>query len=49
MRFNLNPKQFSTKSFKNCGISTLQRKRDVLGKSEKEIANQFDHAAVNLN
>ena len=48
-RCNLDPGRFSTKSFKNLGISTLQNNREELNMSEKEVAILFDHSSVGSN
>lgn len=48
-RFGLDPDRFSTKSFKNLGISTLQNNREELGMSEEEVAKYFDHASIGSN
>lgn len=49
VRFGLDPNSFSTKSFKNCGITSVQLVRDEIGLSEKEVAEQFDHVSVTSN
>ena len=49
IRFDLDPDLFSTKSFKNCGISTMQTHREELNMSEKEVATSFAHASVSSN
>lgn len=49
VRFGLDPNSFSTKSFKNCGITSAQMVRNEVGMSEKEVAQQFDHASVTSN
>jgi hypothetical protein len=48
-RHGLDGQWFSTKSFKNCGISTAQAHRAESGSSETEVAARFDHKSVHSN
>ena len=49
VRLGLDPVYFTTKSFKNCGISTMQSHRDEVGMNEMEVAKFFDHQTVSAN
>jgi hypothetical protein len=44
--FQLDPNKFSTKSFKNGGITTIKLNERALGVSSQDIANQFDHKSI---
>ena len=46
VRFGLSPDTFSTKSFKNCGISTIQLHKEELKLKDQEVAKQFDHSTI---
>ena len=46
---NLDPKKFSTKSFKNGGITSVKINSSMLGIDEQELANQFDHKTISSN
>ena len=47
--FDLDPKKFSSKSFKSGGISTVKLNNDELGMTDQQIAHQFDHKSVSAN
>ena len=49
VNFNLDPKKFSSKSFKNGGITTTKLNRMEMGMSEQDVANQFDHKSISSN
>ena len=46
VRFGLSPDTFSTKSFKNCGISTIQLHKEELKLKDQGVAKQFDLSTV---
>ena len=46
IRHGLDPDYFSTKSFKNCAISTMQDHKNEMGMNEEEVARSFDHQSV---
>lgn len=47
--FNLDPKCFSSKSFKNGGITTIKLNSEGMGLNDQQIAEQFDHKTISAN